>query len=86
MRSAYVPEAKAISCLGCVLAPMFENHRSMLAAQAAMIPLTGKIALDRQLAEVGLQVIIDVQIEVSGYTGCADWRGRQSLHQSPDGL
>ncbi|WP_206240161.1 hypothetical protein [Novosphingobium terrae] len=45
----------------------------MLAAQAAMGPLTGKIALNRQLAEVGVQVIIDVQIEVSPYTGCADW-------------
>ncbi len=45
----------------------------MPAAQAAGVPLAGEIPLDRQFAQIGVKRIIDGQIEVSPYTGGADW-------------
>ncbi len=58
----------------------------MRAAQAACITLTREIPLDRQFSEIGVQIVIDVQIEVSAYAGCSDRCGRQSLHKPPDRL
>lgn len=45
----------------------------MPAAQAASVPLAREISLDRQLTQIGVKRIIDGQIEVPPYTGCADW-------------
>jgi hypothetical protein len=65
------PETKVGLC--GVLGPLLEDHRTMPAAQAASVPLAGEIPLDRQLAQIGVKRIIDGEIEVSPYTGGADW-------------
>jgi hypothetical protein len=79
-----VPEENRRLC--GVLPPLLEDHRTMLAAHAARSTLAGKVAFNSKLAQIGVKRIIDRQIEMMGYACCADRGGRQSLHQSSDGL